>query len=89
MKGKIRRDSRSYHYFFVMPATDRKADVHKAAKSLMSIREVKEVAITEGDYGFIVRTDPLYDDEALLNKEITKVVGGSTRSVLCHCKYLK
>ena len=89
MKGRIRKDSRSYHYFFVMPASGRKTDVHRTAMALMGISMVREVTITEGVCGFIVRTDPLYEGDAQLNKEITRIVGGNARSAICHCKYVK
>ncbi len=88
MNGRnIRKVSHGCHYFFVRPG--RKANVHKAAARLIGIRKVKEVAITEGDYGFVVKTNDLQDGESRFVKEIAKAVGGSSRKAVCHCSYIK
>ncbi len=73
-----------YNLFFVMPEGGR--DVHKSAKKLIGIKRVREVLITEGDCGFVVKADPDTAD-GNLNKEISKAVGGSSRMVMCHCQY--
>lgn len=88
-EGKnVRSYGSSYDYFFVKPG--RKDNVHKTAQKLIGIKRVREVVITEGDYGFIVKADPLHDDRNdLLGKEIIKVVGGSSKMAVCYCEYSK
>jgi hypothetical protein len=84
----IRRRNRGYNLFFVKPG--RNADVHKTAKKLIEIERIKEVIITEGAYGFVVKADVHYEESALdLKKEIAKVVGGSSRGAVCYCQYSK
>ncbi len=84
-RKNIRMVSHGYHYFFVRPG--RNGNVHKAAARLMGIRRVKEVAITEGDYGFVVKAHES-DDPGII-REITRAVGGSSRKAVCHCRYVR
>jgi len=77
-----------FDYFFVKPSGNE--DVQKAAKKLMGIKGIREVAVTEGDYGFVVKADLLYEGEnALLHREIAKAVGGTARKAVCICNYRK
>ncbi len=85
-RSNIRRVSHGYHYFFVRPGKG--GNLHKAAARLMGIRKVKEVAITEGDYGFIVKADGL-EGEKEVAMEITKAVGGNSKKAVCHCRYIR
>ena len=88
MVGKeIRRVSRGYHYFFVKPG--RNVDAHKAAEKLMTIEKVKEVSITEGRYGFVVKADEEHDDTDATLGKIGGVVGGNAVKVVCHCQYVR
>ena len=84
-RKNIRRVSHGYHYFFVRPR--RSGNVHKAAARLMGIRKVKEVAVTEGDYGFVVKAHESEGDGVV--REIAKAVGGSSRKAVCHCRYIR
>ncbi len=88
MVKRITNASGSFDYFFVKPS--RKGDVHKAARKLIGIKGIREVAITEGDYGFVVKADFLYErDNNFLYKEIMKAVGGTSNKAVCHCEYHK
>ena len=37
-------------------------DVHKAAARLMAIEPVREVSITEGEYGFVVKANEIHEE---------------------------
>ncbi len=86
-RSNIRRVSHGYHYFFVKPG--RKTDVHTAATRLMGIREIREVAVTEGDYGFVVKAHNVDEGEKAVVREIARAVGGSSRRAVCHCRYVR
>lgn len=88
MSKKLRKRSVSYDYFFIRPA-ERK-DAHRAARKLMGIEKVKEVAITEGRYGFVIKADLTHGNpEESIGKEIIKVAGGSVERATCHGSYRK
>ena len=88
MGGKgIRRVSRGYHYFFVKPGCNR--DVHKAAARLMAIESVREVSITEGEYGFIVKANEVHEDEPEILARISKAAKGKSTAAVRHCQYVK
>ncbi len=84
-RKNIRMVSHGYHYFFVRPG--RNKDLHAAARKLMGIRKVREVEITEGDYGFVVKAHE--SDDPSVIREITRAVGGSSRKAVCHCRYVR
>ena len=86
-RKNIRRVSHGYHYFFVRPG--RSGNVHNAAKKLMRIRKVREVAITEGDYGFVIRAHDVRDGDKAMVKEIAKAVGGNSKKAVCHFRYVR
>ncbi len=88
MDKRIRNHRGSYDYFFAKP--EAKGNVHKTAQKLIGIKRIREVSITEGDYGFVVKADLLYKEGAdSLNKEIRKIVGGSSSRAVCRCQYSK
>jgi hypothetical protein len=88
MDKKIRNQSGNYDYFFVKPAA--KENVHETARKLIKIGRIREVAITEGDYGFVVKAYPQYKEAAdSLNAEIRKIAGGSSAKAACRCQYSK
>lgn len=88
MGKRVMNASGSFDYFFVKPSA--KGNVHKAAKKLIEIKGIREVSITEGDYGFIVKADFLYDrDNDFLCREIIKAVGGTSKKASCYCQYNK
>ncbi len=82
----IRRVSKGYHYFFVKPR--KPGNVHKVAERLMRIDNVKEVSVTEGEYGFVVKAHESEEEEKVVG-QITKVVGGNTIKALCHYRYIR
>ena len=86
-RKNIRMVSHGYHYFFVKPG--RNGNLHKAAARLMGIRKVGEVAITEGEYGFVVKAHDVKDGEKVVVREIAKAVGGSSKRAVCHCRYVR
>lgn len=88
MSKKIMNRISNYEYFFVKPAA--KENVHETARKLIELERIKEVFITEGDYGFVVKANLLYSEAAdSLNAEIKKIVGGSSTKVACLCQYSK
>lgn len=88
MGKKILNRSSNYDYFFVKPAA--KGNVHKTARKLIEIGRVREVAITEGDYGFVLKANPLCKGGAdSLNAKIQKIAGGSSAKAVCRCRYNK
>ena len=58
--NKIRKISRGYRYFFVKPRQN--SDANKIAEMLMRIENVRDVSVTEGEYGFVVRASGATDD---------------------------
>ena len=43
----------AYKFYFVEPREN--ADANRFAERLMSVKEVEEVFVTDGDYGFVVK----------------------------------
>lgn len=72
--------------FFVMP--EKCSDVRTSARKLIAIARIKEVIVTEGSYGFVVRTEPGTESKRI-GKEIYKVVGGMSKVAVCHYSYRK
>jgi hypothetical protein len=88
MVGKeVRRISHGYHYFFVKPKQN--GSVDKAVARLMEIDVVKEVSVTEGEYGFVVRTNGIHEDDTEVLSRIRKVVKGKPAKAICYCSYVK
>ena len=88
MVGKrIRRVSRGYHYFFVKPRQN--GDVEKAVERLMEIDGVKEVSVTDGEYGFLVKTHADSKKSGNVLDRIGKATGGRAVKAVCHCQYVK
>ncbi len=89
MSTKIKNNASEYHYFFVKP--NRLGSVHDAAKKLMKVRQVREVVITEGEYGFVVKaTTAMGKSEAdSVSKEISGITGGRPAKAACYCEYRK
>ncbi len=86
MRKIIRNTVGGYDYFLVKPAVN--GDAHKSALRLMEIDRVREVAITEGAYGFVVRAEQ-DGNRKKLGKELAKAVGGSSTKAVCYCQYVK
>ena len=86
-KGEgIRRVSYGYHYFLVKPAAT--GDVHRSARRMMSIGHVREVVVTEGEYGFVVKADGGCKAKSTATR-IHRVVRGEISSATGHYLYVK
>lgn len=83
-KNGIRRVANGYHYFFVKPNGNK--NVHETATKLMEIQSVREVAITEGYFGFVVKTNDAARDTA---NRINRAARGTSSVATCHCQYVK
>lgn len=57
----MKKQTNGYSYFFVKPKTH--GDVQKVAKKLIGLDKVKEVVVTEGAFGFIVKSNLLYEED--------------------------
>lgn len=80
----ILRIAKGHHYFFVKPNS--KENVYETAERLMEIRSVKEVAITEGHFGFVVKAE---DSARTTTNRINRIARGTSSIVACHCHYVK
>lgn len=83
---RIVKNTRMDNLFFVMPGQG--SNVHKSAKRLIGMSKIREVLITEGACGFVVRTVPSTEREDL-SKEISRIVGGRSMVAVCHYQYRK
>ena len=83
---RIVKTTRRDNLFFVMPG--KSSDVHKSARRLIGMDKVREVLITEGSYGFVVKADASIERQ-YLSKEISRIVGGNSRVAMCYCQYRK
>ena len=72
-------------FFFVRPGSN--SNVHLAVQRLVSMHHVKEVQITEGEYGFIVKSALLdYEKQQELGRRIEKTAKGTSKSLVSHCE---
>jgi hypothetical protein len=81
MEKRTSNTSGGFDYFFIRPS--RNGDAHTSARRLMSIKGIKEVSVTEGEYGFVVKAE-ISD---AIHKEIIGIVGGTLNKAVCHCQY--
>ena len=86
-RKNIRMVSRGYHYFFVRPG--RNSDIRRSVEKLMTIEPVREVSITEGEYGFVVKTNEIHSGEKEVLNRIRMAVNGTLKKAVCHCQYFK
>ncbi len=88
MNKDVRKDTNNFDYFFVSPGKN--ANVHQTARKLIGIEKVNEVLITEGEFGFIVKTDLLDEKEmAEIDRKIANAASGSSRKATCYCQLNK
>ena len=72
-------------FFFVRPGPN--SNVRLVAQRLASMHHVKEVHITEGEYGFIVKSALLdYEKQQELGRRIEKTAKGTSKSLVSHCE---
>ena len=84
------RRSNKKHYKFYLPKPFDNTNANLLAKQLIAIKNVEEVLITDGDYGFMVKTnlpEGKGKDEAL--DYISKKLGASFSEVISHYQYIK
>ncbi len=83
--GKIRLGC---SFFFVRPGSN--SNVRLVAQRLASIRHVREVHITEGEYGFVVKSSLLdYEKQQELGRRIEKTANGTSKALISHCEISK
>ncbi len=87
--ARIRRLSkRFYKFYFVQPPMN--ADADHLAEQLIDIKNVEEVFVTDGDYGFIVKTrffEGKEPDDAY--NYISKRLGSNFGKVTSYYQYRK
>jgi hypothetical protein len=87
--AQIRRiDNKIYKFYFVKPPENSNAD--HLAEQLISMKGVEEVFVTDGDYGFIVKTrffDGMKSDG--VHNYISKRLGSDFGRVTSYYQYKK
>ena len=54
------------------------------------MRHVREVHITEGEYGFVVKSSLLdYEKQQELGRRIEKAANGTSKALISHCEISK
>lgn len=85
--SKIRLTSnRSYKFYFVEPQEN--ANTSNIAEKLINIKEVEEVFVTDGDYGFIVKAKYSDGKEDNAYKYLSRL-GGNFGKVTSYYQYKK
>ncbi len=81
-----RRDGRRYRFYLATPESG--ATVHQTVERLMKISGVDEVVVTEGKYGFIVKSR-----ENAENKRVHRAIQGHSKGdiveITAHYRYVK
>ena len=86
--GSAKRMSRLHKFFFVEPQENANAD--ELAEKLISLKNVEEVFVTDGDCGFVVKTRFSMEDEPKdVIQFIKNHVGRSYGAVVSHYEYRK
>ena len=83
-----RRASMFYRFYLIKPPRNANAD--KLAEELIGIRDVEEVFVTDGDYGFLVKARFFSDrepDDAC--RYIESRLSGSYGKITSHYQYTK
>lgn len=84
----IKRSGNTYKFYLVEPPENGNAD--NLAAKLINIRNVEQVLVTDGDYGFIVKTrffENLKDDHAY--NYLSKKLGGNFGKITSYYQYTK
>ncbi|MGI0100329.1 MAG: hypothetical protein ACREBH_01220 [Candidatus Micrarchaeaceae archaeon] len=84
---RIKRiDGKSYKFYLVHPPEDTNAS--DLAEQLISIKNVEEVFVTDGDYGFLVKVKSFGMDESDgVNDYLSKKLGNSFGRITSHYQY--
>ena len=84
----IKYDDNRCGYFLIKPKIGR--NVKHVAKKLVGLKNVREVVVTEGEYGFIVRASVCPERKLMeLKGRIAKAVGGYSRIAVCYSEYVR
>ena len=83
---RIRNRCGGYSLFFIKPA--RGINLNDSAKELMNINTIKEVMITSGRYGFVVKCPSEIKSETEVKSYIRKHYGKSSK-LECHYQFVK
>lgn len=83
-----RSNGRHYNFYLIEPPEN--ADANHLAEQLITMKNVEEVLVTDGDYGFIVKTitSGKNGDNAVCNY-ISKRLGGNFGRATSHYQYKK
>lgn len=74
-------------FFFVQPRNNN--DVGVTARRLIEMEHIKEVHVTTGDFGFVVRADVDEVSAEAIQRKIMKLTDGKASSVASCMKYIK
>lgn len=81
-REKIKRSENAIEFYFIEP--DANANAHETAMRLMRLSCVKEVHITDGACGFVVKAEQRNAEELAAKTKQMKV-----RIATSHCRYTK
>ncbi|MEM0201444.1 MAG: hypothetical protein QXD23_03495 [Candidatus Micrarchaeaceae archaeon] len=84
-KNRISRCN-GYSLFFIEPK--KLININFVATELINLKSVKEVAITSGKYGFLVKCLPYYEKENEVIQHIKKNIG-TVSKLECHYSYVR
>ena len=83
-----RIESKFYKFYFVQPPIN--VDANRVAERLIGIKNVEEVFVTDGDYGFIVKTRFFEGEEPYdAYNYISKKLGSNFGKVTSYYQYRK
>ena len=75
--GNIKRKAKTCRFYLVKPQERKNA--HSLAERIANMKDVEEVMLTEGEYGYLVRVREK-------SPAISKLLESSD-SLYCHCTY--
>ncbi|MGD0729435.1 MAG: hypothetical protein ABR981_05145 [Candidatus Micrarchaeaceae archaeon] len=78
---------KNYRFYFVEPFEN--MDANNFARKLINIKDVEEVFVTEGDYGFVVKAKSSEDKQQDNICKCISRLGGSFGKVTSHYQYKK
>ena len=85
-KVRIRNNCSGYSLFFIKPK--HVYDIHESATELMQMKNVKEVLVTSGRYGFVVKCPSELEREREVSSYIKRRYGKASK-LECHYQYIR
>ena len=85
--NRAKRQNDGCRFFFVQPRNNN--DVGVTARRLIEMEHIKEVHVTTGDFGFVVRADVDEVSAEAIQRKIMKLTDGKMSSVASCMKYIK